>query len=200
MNTCTITNLWASVEAMSKDLFIDLDKQEITRLSTGNKLKFFLVGSKKMDNQYYAIDFKGYLLRINRLFFYWHNLYLPKIVDHKDRNKLNNNIENLRDLNTSESVRNTKKRKATSSKYKGVSFNKGAKKWESKIMLELKTMLDKKRVFLGYFDDEDNAGQAYNDAIRKYGLEEVSVMNDTPQERARMSSLFNEPEVILDLK
>jgi len=67
-------------------------------------------------------------------------------------------------------------------------------------MLELKTMLDKKRVFLGYFDDEDNAGQAYNDAIRKYGLEEVSVMNDTPQERARMSSLFNEPEVILDLK
>ena len=191
---CLIKNLWASVEAMSKDLFIDLDKQEITRLSTGNKLKFFLVGSKKMDNQYYAIDFKGYLLRVNRLFFYWHNLYLPKIVDHKDRNKLNNNIENLRDLNASESVRNTRKRKATSSKHKGVSFNKGADKWESKIML------DKKRIFLSYFDDEDNAGQAYNDAIRKYGLEEVSVMNDTPQERARMSSLFNEPEPILNLK
>ena len=32
------------------------------------------------------------------------------------------------------------------------------------------------------------------------GLEEVSVMNDTPQERARMSSLFDEPEPILNLK
>jgi len=184
-NNCAITRLWPSAEDMNKDLFIDLDKQEITRLSTGNNLKFFLVGSKKIDNQYYAIDFKGYFLRVHRLFFYYHNLYLPKIVDHKDRNRFNNDIENLRNLNDSESARNTKKRKQTSSKYKGVSFNKQSNKWESKIML------DKKRIFLGYFDDEDDAGQAYNDAIRKYGLEEVSVMNDTPQERARKNVQFD---------
>ena len=49
-NSCVITRLWPTLEDMKKDLFIDLEKQEITRLSIGNKLKFFLVGSKKRDN------------------------------------------------------------------------------------------------------------------------------------------------------
>ena len=39
-NSCVITRLWPTLEDMKKDLFIDLEKQEITRLSTGNKLKF----------------------------------------------------------------------------------------------------------------------------------------------------------------
>ena len=193
-NSCVITRLWPTLEDMKKDLFIDLEKQEITRLSTGNKLKFFLVGSKKRDNQYYAIDFKGYFLRIHRLFFYYHNSYLPKIVDHKDRNKFNNNIENLRNLNDSESARNTKKRKKTTSKHKGVSWNKRQKKWEARLTL------NRKLLFLGYFNNEDDAGQVVNDEIRKYKLEEVSVTNDTPQERARRLSLFDELEPITNLK
>jgi len=35
------------------------------------------------------------------------------------------------------------------------------------------------------------AGQAVNDKIRELGLEEVSVMNDTPQERARKNIQFD---------
>ena len=45
-NSCIITRIWPSVEDMKKDLFIDLNKQEITRISTGNKLKPFLQGKK----------------------------------------------------------------------------------------------------------------------------------------------------------
>ena len=41
------------------------------------------------------------------------------------------------------------------------------------------------------FKKEDDAGQAYNDAVRKYGLEGVAVMNDTPQERARKNIQFD---------
>jgi len=193
MNTCTITNLWASVEAMSKDLFIDLDKQEITRLSTGNKLKFYLIGSK--NKQYYCIGFKKSCLRVHRLFFYWKYGYLPDLVDHKDRNKLNNNIENLRKLTKSENNKNAGKRKnGTTSKHKGVSWNKRQRKWEARLKL------NGKHLFLGYFNNEDDAGQAYNDKVRQLGFEEVSVMNDTPQERARALSLFDEPEPILNLK
>jgi len=44
---------------------------------------------------------------------------------------------------------------------------------------------------LGLFENEDDAGQVVNDAIREYGLEEVSVMNDTPQERARKNIQFD---------
>ena len=183
MNSCSITNLWASVQAMEKDLFIDLDKQEITKLFTGKKLNPFLWGSRKeKELKYYAITYcknnKRNNLLLHRLFFYWHHGYLPKLVDHKDTNPQNNNIENLREINGSGNKRNSKKKKNCTSKYKGVSFNKQANKWESKLMLY------GKRFFSGYFDNEDDAGQAYNDKIRELGLEEVSVMNDTPQERA----------------
>jgi len=184
-NTCAITRIWPTLEDMKKDLFIDLDKQEITRLSTGNKLKFSLMGNRKNNQLYYGITFKKSSLRIHRLFFYWKYGYLPNLVDHKDRNKLNNNIENLRELTKSENNKNADKRKNCTSKYKGVSWDKRRRKWEARLML------NGKNLFLGYFNNEDDAGQAVNDKIRELGFEEVSVMNDTPQERARKNIEFD---------
>ena len=185
-NNCIIIRHWPTLEDMKKDLFIDLDKQEITRLSTGNKLKFFLIGKKKNNQQYYGISFKKSGLRVHRLFFYWKYGYLPDLVDHKDRNKLNNNIENLRELTKSENNKNADKRKnGATSKHKGVSWNKNERKWEARLKL------NGKYLFLGYFNNEDDAGQAYNDKVRQLGFEEVSVMNDTPQERARKNIQFD---------
>ena len=184
-NSCAITRLWPTLEDMKKDLFIDLDKQEITRLSTGNKLKFSLMGNRKKNQLYYGITFKKSSLRIHRLFFYWKYGYLPNLVDHKDRNKLNNNIENLRELTKSENNKNADKRKNCTSKHKGVSWDKRRRKWEARLML------NGKNLFLGYFNNEDDAGQAVNDKIRELGFEEVSVMNDTPQERARKNIQFD---------
>jgi len=194
-NSCIITRIWPSVEDMKKDLFIDLDKQEVTNLLTGNKLTKFLRGrSGKEEGKYYSVSYfknnKSNHLLLHRLFFYWHYGYLPKIVDHKDINKQNNNIENLRELTDSENKRNTNKRKfcrgkLAKSHYKGVSWDKRTKKWIAQLRL------NKKNIFLGRFDKEDDAGQAFNDAIRKYGLEDVSVLNDTPQERARVNIQFD---------
>jgi len=191
-HSCIITRLWSSVEDMKKDLFIDLDKQEITNLSTGNKLKPFLCGGKKKSDVYYAIDFKGKKFSVHRLFFYWHHGYLPPLVDHKDTNPQNNRIENLRELDSSGNSRNSKKyhnrkRKATSI-YKGVSKT-PLNKWVARI----RDLYSKKDITIGTFEKEDDAGQAYNDKIRELGLEEVSVMNDTPQERARKNNQFDPP-------
>ena len=55
-------------------------------------------------------------------------------------------------------------------------------------------------IFLGLFNNEDDAGQAYNDKIRELGLEEVSVKNDSPEERARKLTLFDNLEPITNLK
>jgi hypothetical protein len=191
-NSCAITNLWSSLEKMKKAIFIDLDKQEVTNVLTGNKLSPFLTGgNRKKEQKHYAITYcfngKKYNLLLHRLFFYWHHEYLPSLVDHKDTNPQNNNIKNLRALTKSENTRNShkKNKKKTSSKYKGVSWSKCLKKWEVRLCLNLKS------INLGYYINEDDAGQAYNDAIRKYGLEEVSILNDTPQERARENIQFD---------
>jgi len=173
-NSCSITNLWASVEAMREDIFIDLDKQEVTSLLSGNKLKKFLSTNKK-----------NYTFLLHRLLFYWHHGYLPKLVDHKDTNSQNNKIENLRQLNSSGNKRNSKKKENCTSKYKGVYWHKKHKKWVAQLCLNYKIN------HIGYFDNEDDAGQAYNDKIRELGLEEISVMNDTPQERARKNIQFD---------
>ena len=189
-NNCNITTLWPTLEAMKKYLVIDLEQQEIFKVSNGKKLKkAILVGTGKYSKPYIVvaikINKKTYKLRLHRLFFYWKHNYLPPLVDHIDTNSFNNNIENLRELNTSANTRNSHKiKKKTSSKYKGVCWNKKSKKWQANITLNYKM------IFLGHFDNEDDAGQAYNDAIRRYGLEEASVMNDTPQERARKNIQF----------
>jgi hypothetical protein len=192
-NVCAITRLWPTLESLKKELFIDLEKQEITRLSTGNKLSIYLNKSKDREQSkwYYKIGFwvntRSYALMVHRLFFYWHHGYLPALVDHKDTNPQNNKIENLRELGLNGNARNSNKkiRKNCSSKYKGVS--KERNKWVARI----KDLDGKKDIRIGLFNEEDDAGQAYNDKIRELGLEEVSVLNDTPQERARKNIQFD---------
>lgn len=195
---CITTRIWPSVEKMNKDLLIDLENQKVTNLSTGKVLK------QRINNEGYVIInfiFKNVsrTLRLHRLFFYLHHGYLPELVDHKDRNPQNNKINNLRELDDSQNAMNSNKRKSyknksTTSIYKGVYWNKQRKKWRASLMFKGKYF------HLGSFDNEDDAGQAYNDKIRELGLEEVSVMNDTPQERARKLSLFDNLEPITDLK
>lgn len=195
-NKCVITRLWASLQEMKKDLFIDLDRQEIINVLTGNKLTNYLHKnkSKKQSDWYYRVSFtknkKTYHLTLHRLLFYWHYGYLPPLVDHKDTNPQNNRIQNLRELNRSGNNRNSKKnqnrKRKPTSRYKGVSKT-PSNKWQARI----RDLYLKKDITIGTFDKEDDAGQAYNDKIRELGLEEVSVMNDTPQEKARKNNQFD---------
>lgn len=188
-NNCIISKIWPKAEAMDKELLIDLENQQIIKLSTKKILK------QRLDKQGYAIInfvFNGINrnLKLHRLFFYHYHRFLPRLVDHKDTNKSNNHIENLRDLTKSENAMNSNKRKfyknkPTSSIYKGVSWNKKRKKW--RVFLTHKG----KHFSLGLFNDEHDAGQAYNDKIRELGLEKVSVLNDTPQERATKNNQFD---------
>ena len=88
-----------------------------------------------------------------------------EIVDHIDGDPTNNRRSNLRNCTQHQNSMNSRKRKNdASSKYKGVSWDKGRKKWRAYINLM------RKQLFLGRFDNELEAARAYNDkAVELYG-------------------------------
>lgn len=191
-NKNTFKKLFPTKEILQKYLFIDIDKQEITRLSTGNKLTFRLTGRK--GKQYHTIHFclkgKSHNFLVHRLFFYWHYGYLPDQIDHIDGNALNNKIDNLRETNDSNNQRNKEKSKVrlgkkTSSKHKNVSWHKESNKWRAR------PSLNKKFFSLGLFDNEDDAGEAVNQFYIKNNLIDYTHFNDTPQQRARKNIQFD---------
>ena len=81
-----------------------------------------------------------------------------RCVDHIDGNRKNNNCENLRYATHSENSMNQRIQTNTSSRYKGVYLDKRRNKW----MARINTI--SKKVFLGYFANEREAGAAYNRA------------------------------------
>lgn len=94
-----------------------------------------------------------------------------KIVDHIDGEGLNNTKQNLRIGTIQQNNMNRKKlNKPYSSKYKGVFWNKDHKKWEACISY------NGIRKRLGFFDNEEDAARAYDEAAKIYHRE-FAVLN-----------------------
>lgn len=95
------------------------------------------------------------------------------LIDHRDGDGLNNQRENLRKCNRSQNNINTRKRKNSTSIYKGVSYQastKALKKWIAFVSS------DKKHYFLGRYDTEIEAAIAYDrKALELHG--EFAVLN-----------------------
>lgn len=79
-----------------------------------------------------------------------------ELVDHADKNTLNNQKSNLRICTKAENNANSKSRKDSTSKYLGVSWNTRTSKWVAAIQKE------KVIKHLGYFEDEILAAKAYD--------------------------------------
>jgi len=97
-----------------------------------------------------------YVHRLIALHFIPNPEALPQ-VDHINRDRSDNRIDNLRWVTAQQNDFNRTKRKETSSSYKGVSWHKKNNKWSSYIRIDGKLMS------LGQFDEETEAARAYNE-------------------------------------
>lgn len=147
-------------------MLIELTQGKFAKVSDHrySKLIQYSWCAQKIKSRWYAV---AYLGKINGKYtnIFMHNFIMRDadyLVDHIDGDGLNNQDENLRYCNQSQNNMNSRKRKNTSSKYKGVCSYKAYKKWQTRIVV------NKKVINIGYFSDEVVAAKEYDKAAIKY--------------------------------
>jgi len=110
-----------------------------------------------------SIDFKVKRIYAHRLCWYMNYGELPTgnlVIDHIDRDRDNNSIDNLRVCTKGQNSRNRKG--CGTSKYLGVHAT--GEKWIAQ------TMIDNKKYHLGTFSSEEKAHKAYQDFCNSKGV------------------------------
>jgi hypothetical protein len=117
------------------------------------------------------IGIKNQMYGLHRIIFAFHYGYTPDFIDHKDRNKLNNKIENLRECSWTQNITNMGLLKSNSSGFKGVTWDKKRSKWLAQIGV------NGKNKHLGYLDDIAVAAKTY-DAFAKELFGDFAATNE----------------------
>jgi len=111
---------------------------------------------------------KATTLRCHRIAWFLHyGVWPKKHIDHINGIKDDNRIMNLREANPSENGGNSIKRKnyggkPSTSRYKGVSLYRPTNRWVANIMV------NGKAIYLGYYDNQEEAALAYNKAALEH--------------------------------
>lgn len=114
------------------------------------------------DRGYIKIKIMGKLHRAHILAWIYSYGKFPCKLDHKNNNTTDNRLSNLREATQQQNIRNSRKRKGCTSRFKGVAFIRN--RWESTISVS------GKKKYLGRFKSEESAARAYdNAAVRLFG-------------------------------
>jgi len=126
---------------------------------------------------------------------YIEHIYMHRIIlnppsgmetDHINGNGLDNRRCNLRICTTSQNLANSRKRKGTTSQYKGVSWSQKNQCWIAAITVH------GQHEYLGCFDSEEEAAIAYNYAARKL-YDDYALLNSVPNRPPIPSRLKKRP-------
>ena len=146
----------------------DADSGVLTwRICTSNRVKVGDVAGWSGEGNcfgYTQISIDGILYLAHHLIWFYVYGEWPIQIDHRDLDKSNNKLDNLRLATQSQNCGNLPKPKHNTSGYKGVSWEKKRNYWIAQISL------NKKRYYLGAFDTKEQAHAAYlNAATRNWG-------------------------------
>ena len=125
---------------------------------------------EKIKPYTWSLNAAGYLrANIKRKYYRMHRYLLGLddddkeiMVDHINHNTLDNRRANLRIVSPAQNAKNVSISISNTSGTTGVSWNKRSEKWEAYIRV------NKKRKFLGYYKDINDAIKARKDAEQKY--------------------------------
>lgn len=135
----------------------------IWKRTTTNRVKRGAIAGSKTVSGYLQVGFLGFDIKVHRIIWALLHGYWPElIIDHIDGNPLNNKIENLREANFNENVRNMRTPKHNTSGVKGVGFCKQTGRWTCWIWV------NNKKIWLGRHATKEAAARAYAIASKKY--------------------------------
>jgi len=150
-------------QELLKQMFEYRDGNLYWKIVKTNSINIGQIAGTNHCEGYRQIKINGKIYKEHRLIWLYHYDVLPtKQIDHINRIRNDNRIENLRLSTNSENCANRHKKNGLSSKYKGVYWFKENKKWQSTIKINNKTK------YLGCFHEESAAAQAYNEAAIKH--------------------------------
>ena len=115
-------------------------------------------------------------------------------IDHKDRNRLNNQRENLREANHSENGLNKSQRIDNTTGYRGVRLD---KRFLPRIRYQAYSTQKDEWISIGYFDKNEDAAIAHDIWMKDHYPHEFLVLNfpELPlSETDRIKTLINEPK------
>ena len=144
-----------------KQLF---DYQNGQLIRKNGKLAVIKAGKKRYER--ITVDGKAYAL--HRMVYLWNHGYLPKIIDHIDGNRENNNINNLREATQQQNCLNSKHRTTSKSPCKNVYLQAPTKNAEWKRNWVVSLMVNKKRKYVGSFEDLELADLVAHEARNLY--------------------------------
>lgn len=151
-----------SKETLDKHFSYNPETGLFTRIfAPCNRVKVGEIARCKSSEGYIHFRVNGCLYRAHRLAWLTMTGDWPSSqVDHINGDRADNRFCNLRLVNNSENQQNRRhaRKDNTSSTFMGVGFRSITGKWRARIQI------DKKSVWLGYFESEREAAQAYKQA------------------------------------
>jgi len=154
------------------DIFIlSLANSEHKAIIDTNKMEKVIAKNWTLNSHGYVVtyNFKRDCIYLARLLL--ENIPDGLVVDHINRNKLDNRICNLRTVTVSINALNQDKRKNTTSRFKGVYFHSVKRKWIARVKINYN------HVYGGIFKSEIEAAKKANELYKQYAGE-FAVLND----------------------